>query len=285
MRVLLATDRARRYPPSEVRSITREDALGFKRLLPEVTVAVLQHAIQDIAPVDLLNMLLAEWNQCGEGVGLSDSDSKENIQLYLNRNPGLSLIAEQENELVGAILAGHDGRRGYLHHLAVSPDYRRQGIGKLLVNSCLKKLKQAKHTPGSSQRAQTKADDALRRQDGKNGTAHHKSSGRGDRKSIVNKIKSAEKRTGQKLSPDRKDNSKGYASSNTRAIPEKLNRGRHKADTKKLAAWRKRLKKHNLTLDNFRQLILLKALNTDTALHKSLDQLSIEQFFALISNL
>src|ERR1700689_4941045 len=52
-------------------------------------------------------------------------------------------------------------------------------------SSCLKKLKTAKHTPGSSQRAQTKADDALRRQKGKNGTAHKKASGLGSRASIV----------------------------------------------------------------------------------------------------
>ena len=112
---------------------------------------------------------------------------------------------------------------------------------------CLKKLAAAKKTPGSAQRAQTKADDALRRQDGKNGTASHKSSGRGNRKDIVKQHQSAEKRTGQKLSPDRKDNGKGYAKGNTRSIPEKLNRGRHTADPKKLATWRKNLKKHNLT--------------------------------------
>ena len=82
------------------------------------------------------------WKRC-EGVGLSDSDSRENIQPYLERNSGMSLIAELDDELAGVILAGHDGRRGYLHHLAVLPEYRRQGTGKLLVNSCLKKLKEA----------------------------------------------------------------------------------------------------------------------------------------------
>ena len=71
-------------------------------------------------------------------------------------------------------------------------------------SSCLSKLKSAKKTPGHWQRAQTKADDALRRQDGKNGTASHKSSGRGKRDSIVKQTQSAEKKTGQKLSPDRK---------------------------------------------------------------------------------
>lgn len=125
-------------------------------------------------------------------------------------------------------------------------------------SSCLKKLKIAKKTPGSAQRAQTKADDALRRQKGKNGTASKKHSGLGTRKSIVKQIQSAEKKTGQKLSLDRKDNSKGYASSNTRAVPEHLNRGRHHVDEKKLKAWKKRLKKHDLTAEEFYTLMKAK---------------------------
>lgn len=125
-------------------------------------------------------------------------------------------------------------------------------------SSCLKKLSRAKKTPGHWQRAQTKADDALRRQKGKNGTASKKHSGLGSRKSIVKQMQSAEKKTGQKLSPDRKDNSKGYAASNTRAVPEHLNRGRHHVDEKKLKAWKKRLKKHDLTAEEFYTLMKAK---------------------------
>jgi len=125
--------------------------------------------------------------------------------------------------------------------------------------ACLKKLKTAKKTPGSSQRAQTKADDALRRQKGKNGTAHKKSKGLGTRESIVKQVKTAEKKTGQKLSPDRKKNGDGYAAANTRMVPEKLNRGRHHVDPKKLAAWRKHLHKSDLTRDDLITLILAKA--------------------------
>ena len=90
--------------------------------------------------IETYERVLGLWKQCEE-IGLGDSDSKENIQLYLNRNPGMSFIAELNNQLVGAVLAGHDGRRGYIHHLAVSPNYRRQGIGNILVNRCLEKLK------------------------------------------------------------------------------------------------------------------------------------------------
>jgi N-acetylglutamate synthase len=81
------------------------------------------------------------WRQC-EGIGLSDSDSRENIQLYLKRNPGLSFGARGEGRIIGAVLAGHDGRRGYIHHLAVHPDRRRQGVGKKLVDRSLSALKE-----------------------------------------------------------------------------------------------------------------------------------------------
>jgi N-acetylglutamate synthase len=78
------------------------------------------------------------------GVGLSRADSQEAITRYLARNPGLSLVAfvegEAGSELVGAVLCGHDGRRGFLHHLAVRPDFRRQGVGRALVERCLQGL-------------------------------------------------------------------------------------------------------------------------------------------------
>ncbi len=144
-------------------------------------------------------------------------------------------------------------------------------------SACLKKLKTAKKTPGHWQRAQTKADDALRRQKGKNGTAHKKSSGLGSRKSIVKQTQAAEKKTGQKLSPDRKNNSKGYASSNTRMVPEKLNRGRHHVNEKKLRAWKKRLKKSEIEMDQFYTLMKAKATeNGDTALLDLLKTLTPE---------
>lgn len=145
-------------------------------------------------------------------------------------------------------------------------------------SACLKKLASNKKKPGHWQRAQTKADDALRRQDGKNGTASHKSRGRGSRASIVKQTQSAEKKTGQKLSPDRKNNGKGYASSNTRMVPEKLNRGRHKVDGKKLAAWRKSLKKSEIELDDLLTLLRSKAIqNGNEELAKSLEILDIER--------
>lgn len=81
------------------------------------------------------------WESC-EGVGLSEADSRRNIELFLDRNPGLSFLAISDNEVVGTILAGHDGRRGYIHHLAVSKSVRRQGIGKNLVRAALARFQE-----------------------------------------------------------------------------------------------------------------------------------------------
>jgi ribosomal protein S18 acetylase RimI-like enzyme len=75
-----------------------------------------------------------------EGVQISDTDSREGLDGYLERNPGLSFVARDSQTLVAAVLCGHDGRRGYIDQLAVSPSHRRQGIGRSLVSRCLYNL-------------------------------------------------------------------------------------------------------------------------------------------------
>lgn len=79
-----------------------------------------------------------------EGVGLGPADSREGIGRMLARNAGCSFVAERDGrEIVGALLCGHDGRRGCLYHLAVSPGCRKGGLGRGLVESCLAKLREA----------------------------------------------------------------------------------------------------------------------------------------------
>jgi ribosomal protein S18 acetylase RimI-like enzyme len=78
-----------------------------------------------------------------EGVGLSSADTLEAIARYLARNPAHSFVVRDDAQLVGAVLCGHDGRRGYLYHLAVQPTYRRQGIGQALVERCMASLQTA----------------------------------------------------------------------------------------------------------------------------------------------
>jgi len=82
----------------------------------------------------------ALWKRT-EGMGLSCSDGPTAIERFLVRNPGLSFVASLEGRLVGTLIAGHDGRRGYLYHLAVGEDVRGQGIGRELVSRVLAELK------------------------------------------------------------------------------------------------------------------------------------------------
>jgi ribosomal protein S18 acetylase RimI-like enzyme len=72
-----------------------------------------------------------------EGMGLGDADAPERLAGYLQRNPGLSVVAETDGHLVGTALCGHDGRRGYLYHVAVDVGLRRCGLGRALVRACL----------------------------------------------------------------------------------------------------------------------------------------------------
>jgi len=90
---------------------------------------------------DHIDQALALWKSC-EGIGLSAADEPLRIRDYLFRNSGISFTAWQGTNLVGAVLCGHDGRRGFLHHLAVHPEYRERGIGKLLVERCHGALQQ-----------------------------------------------------------------------------------------------------------------------------------------------
>lgn len=84
----------------------------------------------------------ALWNKT-EGMGLSSADSRESIQLYLERNQGFSQVAVYHGRVIGTLLSGHDGRRGYLYHLAVEPEFRGQSIAKKLVRHAIALLREA----------------------------------------------------------------------------------------------------------------------------------------------
>ena len=71
----------------------------------------------------------------------SVDDSKEGVALFLKRNPSTSVVAESDGKIVGAILCGHDGRRGCLYHVCVHPDHRRRGIGRSMVVFAMNALK------------------------------------------------------------------------------------------------------------------------------------------------
>jgi len=90
--------------------------------------------------IDDYDKAVALWRMV-EGVEVAEGDSKEEIRAYLLRNPGLSRVAEENGTMVGAVLCGHDGRRGLIYHLAVAPASHGKGIGKLLVRECLTRLR------------------------------------------------------------------------------------------------------------------------------------------------
>ena len=79
------------------------------------------------------------WLQA-EGMSLTGDDNREGIALYLRRNRGLCFIATSENQLIGTVLCGHDGRRGILRHLAVRKEFRKQGIALRLAQKSLTAL-------------------------------------------------------------------------------------------------------------------------------------------------
>jgi N-acetylglutamate synthase len=83
--------------------------------------------------------VIAFWKK-NPGIGLSDADSKRNINLFLERNPGLSFVFEINKRIIGTVLCGHDGRRGYIYHLAIDQESRRQGIGRALITHSLNEL-------------------------------------------------------------------------------------------------------------------------------------------------
>ena len=88
--------------------------------------------IQDYA------IIRALWQ--GAGLILRPGDELEDVKLKLQRDPDLFLVVEQDDEIVGTVMGGWDGRRGWIYHLAVKPEHQRKGIGVELVREVEKRL-------------------------------------------------------------------------------------------------------------------------------------------------
>jgi len=81
------------------------------------------------------------WENAGPGIQLRRSDDSDEIRKKLQRDPDLFLVAEADGKMVGTVIAGFDGRRGMVYHLAVIESYRKQGIGELLMDELEFRLK------------------------------------------------------------------------------------------------------------------------------------------------
>ena len=90
--------------------------------------------------IDDYDAVVALWRSC-EGLSIRDADSRAGVERYLSRNPGLSFVAERGARIVGSIMAGYDGKRGYIQHLAVDASARRQGVASRLVALSVDALK------------------------------------------------------------------------------------------------------------------------------------------------
>lgn len=81
------------------------------------------------------------WRR-SDGVGLSEADERDGVEKFLQRNPGLSVVARDSGRIVGAALCGHDGRRGYISHVAVDVSCRGRGLGRALFVRCIASLRE-----------------------------------------------------------------------------------------------------------------------------------------------
>jgi len=97
-----------------------------------------------VMKIEDYDQIYSLWSKI-KGFGIrSIDDSREGIERFLKRNPTTSVVAEKDGKIVGAILCGHDGRRGCFYHVCVDEAYRMRGIGKSMVVFAMEALKEEK---------------------------------------------------------------------------------------------------------------------------------------------
>lgn len=86
--------------------------------------------------------ILELWKRAGIGIG--SSDTKEEIEKILDRNPELFLIGKEQGKVIAVVIGAFDGRRGYVHHLAVDPKYQNKGYGKIIMDDLIDRFQRKK---------------------------------------------------------------------------------------------------------------------------------------------
>ena len=101
---------------------------------------MINYRIMKTSDIDALHKVWISTGQETNGAVTVD-DTYDGLDKYLKRNPTTSFVAEDGDKIIGAIMAGHDGRRGFFHHVSVMKEYQGQGIGKALVEHAMQALK------------------------------------------------------------------------------------------------------------------------------------------------
>ena len=82
--------------------------------------------------------IIALWKR--SGIEVSSSDTRDEIAKMLKRNPDLFLIGKENEKVIAVVMGAFDGRRGYVHHLAIDPDYQKKGYGKTMMDELIEKF-------------------------------------------------------------------------------------------------------------------------------------------------
>jgi ribosomal protein S18 acetylase RimI-like enzyme len=88
--------------------------------------------------IDDYEKVVELWKE--SGIILRPGDERDGIELKMQRDPDLFLVAEDDEHILGVVLGAWDGRRGWINHLAVRPDHRRSGIGSALIQELEKRI-------------------------------------------------------------------------------------------------------------------------------------------------
>jgi ribosomal protein S18 acetylase RimI-like enzyme len=92
--------------------------------------------------MDYYNEIIELWRRSGISIGSSDDRSE--VQRILLRNPGFFLIGKKKDKVIAVVEGTYDGRRGYIHHLAVDPSFQKQDYGKMLIDELMERFRQNK---------------------------------------------------------------------------------------------------------------------------------------------
>lgn len=126
------------YEEMEAMDAHGELCVEYRELFEHV-----KHAPAAVCPmyIEDYEEIAALWKNI-PGMGLNNlDDSREGVERFLKRNPGMNFVVRTQRGIVGTVLCGHDGKRGGLYHLAVRPECQGRGFGRALVNAAAEALK------------------------------------------------------------------------------------------------------------------------------------------------